>query len=152
MDNLSSFLHTIKSFQVLLYHCHNLTSVICLHKVCSIWLIDRTLSGATTLGQSGPGSDDKEEVLCIPQCSSITGTSPSDCLVTYPRHSLRESYHSVVLQLVWSTALDDQLIFSVDNKLFQFRVFLFLDWLQYQDERIQAALLFTGELLFLYLC
>ena len=32
----------------------------------SIWLIDRTLSGATTPGQSGPGSNDNEGVLCIP--------------------------------------------------------------------------------------
>ena len=28
-----------------LYNSHNLTSVICLHTVCSIWLIDRALSG-----------------------------------------------------------------------------------------------------------
>ena len=27
-------------------------------------------------------------VLCIPQSSSITGTSPSDCLVSYPGHLL----------------------------------------------------------------
>ena len=40
------------------------------------------LSGATTLGQSGPRSDDNEGVLCIP------GTSPSDCLVSCPGHSL----------------------------------------------------------------
>ena len=43
----------------------------------SIWLI----SIATTPGQGGPGSDGNEEVLSIPQSSSITGTSPSDCLV-----------------------------------------------------------------------
>ena len=41
----------------------------------SIWPIDRTLSGATTLGQSGPGSDGNEGVLRIPQSSSIAGTS-----------------------------------------------------------------------------
>ena len=46
------------------------------------------LSGATTPGQSGPGSDDNIEVLHIPQSSNITGTSPSDCLVSYPGHSL----------------------------------------------------------------
>ena len=40
-------------------------------------------SGATTLGQSRPGSNDNEGVLRIPQSSSITGTSPSDCLVSY---------------------------------------------------------------------
>ena len=36
------------------------------------------LSGATTPGQSGPGSNGNEGVLCIPQSSSIAGTSPSD--------------------------------------------------------------------------
>ena len=37
---------------------------------------------------SGPGSDGNEEVLCIPQSSSAAVTSPSDCLVSYPGHSL----------------------------------------------------------------
>ena len=41
----------------------------------SILCIDRTLSGATTLSQSGPGSNSSEGVLHIPQSSSITGTS-----------------------------------------------------------------------------
>ena len=48
----------------------------------SIWTIDRTLSGVTTPGQSGPGSDGNEVALCFPQSSNITGTSPSDCLVS----------------------------------------------------------------------
>ena len=38
----------------------------------SIQPIDRTLSVATTPGQSGPGSNDKEGVVCIPQNSIIT--------------------------------------------------------------------------------
>ena len=38
-------------------------------------------------GQSGPGSNGNEGVLHIPQSPSITGTSPSDCLVSYPGHS-----------------------------------------------------------------
>ena len=54
----------------------------------SIQPIDRALSGANTLGQSEPGSDGNEGVFHIPQSSSITGTSPSDCLVSYPGHSL----------------------------------------------------------------
>ena len=54
----------------------------------SILPIDRTLSGATTLGLSGPVSDGNEEGLHIPQNPTITGTSPSDCLVSYPGHSL----------------------------------------------------------------
>ena len=41
---LITFLETkVKGFQVLQYNSPNLTSVICLHIVCSIWLIDRTL-------------------------------------------------------------------------------------------------------------
>ena len=53
-----------------------------------IWPIDRTLSGATTLSHSGPGSDDSKGVLCILQSSNITGTSQSDCLASYAGHSL----------------------------------------------------------------
>ena len=48
-----------------------------------IWPIDRTLSGTTTLGKSGLGSNVNEGVLHIPQRSSITEASPSDCLVSY---------------------------------------------------------------------
>ena len=54
----------------------------------SIWPIDRALSGATTPGQSGPGSNGNEGVLYIPESSSITRTSPSDCLVSYLGHWL----------------------------------------------------------------
>ena len=57
----------------------------------SIWLIDGTLSFATTRGQSGPGSNGNERVLCIPQSSSITGASLSDCLVSYPGHTEMQS-------------------------------------------------------------
>ena len=68
------------------------------------------LSGATAPGQSGPGSDDNEGVLCIPQSSSITGTSPSDCLVSYQGHSLgrRGSCPSAEKQSVYSTAPADR--------------------------------------------
>ena len=50
--------------------------------------MDRVLSGATTLGQSGLCSDNNERILRLPQSSSITGSSPSDCLVSYPGHYL----------------------------------------------------------------
>ena len=53
----------------------------------SIWPIGWTLSGATTLGQSWSGSDGNEGVPYFPQSCIITGTSPSDCLVSYPGHS-----------------------------------------------------------------
>ena len=58
----------------------------------SIWPIDSALSDATTPRQSGTGSDDNEGELHIPQSSSITGTSPSDCLLSYPGHSLGGVY------------------------------------------------------------
>ena len=48
----------------------------------SIWPIERTLSGATTPGQSGHGSDGNERILRIPQSSRITGASLWDCLVS----------------------------------------------------------------------
>ena len=47
----------------------------------SIWFIDRTLLDATTPSQSELGSDANERVLHIPQSSSISGASPSDCFV-----------------------------------------------------------------------
>ena len=70
----------------------------------SIWPIGRTLSGATTPGQSEPTSDGNEEVLRIPQSSNITGTSHSACLSSYLGHSLGEFYPSADKQFVYSTA------------------------------------------------
>ena len=71
-----------------------------------IWPIDRTLSNATTLSQSGPGSNDNEGVLPILQ-SSNAGISSSDGLVSYLEHSLGESYPSAKMQSAYSTAPAD---------------------------------------------
>ena len=49
-------------------------------QLSSILPIDRALSGATTLGQSGPRSDGIEGELCTLQSSSIIEISLSDCL------------------------------------------------------------------------
>ena len=54
----------------------------------SLWRIDRTLSGATTPGQSRPESDGNKEVLCIPQSSSITRASPSDYCLCHMQDTL----------------------------------------------------------------
>ena len=54
----------------------------------SIWPIGRTLSGATTPGQSWPGSDGNEVIIRIPKSSIISGDLPSDCVVSYSEHSL----------------------------------------------------------------
>ena len=73
----------------------------------SVRPIDRTLSGATIPGLSGLGSDGDKEILRIPQNSSITIAAPSNRSVSYPRHSLRQSYPSAEMQLVYSTAPAD---------------------------------------------
>ena len=67
--------------------------------------MDRTLLGATFPGQSEPGSESNVGVLYIPQSSSITGASPSDCLVSYLGYSFAESYPSAEVQSVYSIAL-----------------------------------------------
>ena len=73
----------------------------------SIWRIDRTLSGATTPGQSGLGSDGNEWVFHICKSSNITGTSASDSFVLYSGHSLGRSYPSDEVKSVYSTAPAD---------------------------------------------
>ena len=66
--------------------------------------MDRAQLGATIPGQSGTGCNGNEGVFRIPQSSSITGTSLSDCLVSYPGHLLGTSYLSAEVQSVYSTA------------------------------------------------
>ena len=74
----------------------------------SIWPRHGTLLGATTPGQNEPKSDCNKGVLRIPQSSSITGTSPSDCLVPDLGYSLEMgSYTSVEKQSVYSAAPAD---------------------------------------------
>ena len=50
-----------------------------------------------------------ERVLCIPESSSITGTSLSDCFVSYPGHSFggRGSYPSAEKKFVYLIAPAD---------------------------------------------
>ena len=68
-----------------------------------------TLSDATAPGQSGPGRDGNNGVLCILQSFGITGASLSDCLVSYLGHSLGESYPSAEMQLVYSITPADSI-------------------------------------------
>ena len=69
----------------------------------SIWPIDWTISGDTTQRQSWPGSDSDGGMLRVPQSSSVTEASPSDCLVLYLVYSLGESYPIAKMQSVYST-------------------------------------------------
>ena len=86
--------------------------------------MDRALSGATTPGQSGPGSDGNEGVLRIPQSSSTAGTSPSDCLVSYPGHSLGGYYPSAEKQSVYSTDPADWAM--VDIRLVYIYIYIYI--------------------------
>ena len=92
----------------------------------SIWPLDRTISGATTPGHSGPGSDGNEGVVRILQNSGITGTSPSDCFVSYPGHLLGEYHSSAEMQSVYSVApnrLGQDQIDLFENYLYQIGIF-----------------------------
>ena len=99
-------LHTVKCKTVLFQIIQFSIST----QFSSIWCIHRILSGATTPSQSGPGSDGNKEILCILQNSSMTGASPSDCLVSYVGHLLGESYPSAEMQSVYSLAPADWVI------------------------------------------
>ena len=73
-----------------------------------IWPIDKTLSGATTPGQSGPRNDGKEGILLIPQFFSITGASPSYCFMSYQEYLLGGGITpSAEKQSVYTTAPAD---------------------------------------------
>ena len=91
--NIKTVLFQVIQFSintVLFYLTHRLDPIRCDHS-----------------GQSVPGSDGNEGVVHIPESSSITGTLPSDCLVSYPGHLLvggGVSYPSAVVQSVYSTA------------------------------------------------
>ena len=75
----------------------------------SIWIIDKSLSGATTQSKSGPESNRNKEEHRTPQNSSITGTSLSDCLESFLGHSLVVGgvFPSAEIQLVYSAAPAD---------------------------------------------
>ena len=76
----------------------------------STWLIDRTLSGATTPGLSWPGSNGNEGVLCIPQSSRPHYWSLTIILFSVISRTLigRESYSSSEMQSVYSAAPADR--------------------------------------------
>ena len=92
--------------------------------ITSIYPIDRAQSGTTIPGQSGPGSNSK--FFRILQSLSITGTSPSGHLVSYPRNSLAVgSYPSAEEQSVYSTAPVDWAIHNVNVKTVLFLIIQF---------------------------
>ena len=100
--SLSSFLHIIKWFQVLLNKSHNLTSIICLHTVCSVWSIDRTLLGPTTPVKVDIGT------MAAMKWYSTFPISPNHQIVYVKSRSLMRgggAYPSAEMQSVYSAAL-----------------------------------------------
>ena len=79
----------------------------------SIWLIDRTLLGATTPYQSGPGSFDNEGVLYIPNAPALL--KPHHQMVSYHIQDscCGKSYPSAEMHSVYSTAQGDR-VFNHD--------------------------------------
>ena len=74
-----------------------------------------TLSGATSSGQSGPGSVGSEGVPSIPQSSSITGASQSHCLVSYMQDThWGGSYPSAETQCILQPLLMGCLFLVID--------------------------------------
>ena len=67
-----------------------------------------------TSGKSGPGSDGNEGVLHIPLSSGISGPSPSDYLVSYPRYLLGESDPFAVMLSVYSIVPADGATIKMD--------------------------------------
>ena len=71
----------------------------------SIWPIDRIRPD-----QNLPRRNGNDRVFRITQSSNITEASPSDCFVSYPGHSLGESYTSAEMQSMYSASPGDRAI------------------------------------------
>ena len=84
----------------------------------SIWPIEETLTGTTTLGLSRPGSNDNEGYYTFPQ-SSRTEASPSDSLVIYPGHSLGMGSYSSAEML---TGLKDKFILKLEFFIYKQKI------------------------------
>ena len=104
-----TFFSTVKLFQVLLYITNNSIKYQSFVNTTKgsysfIWPINKTLWGATTSSQNGPGSNGIDEVLNTPQNSRV-GASPSDDFRTLVGRG--GSYPSAMMQSVYfSTPAD----------------------------------------------
>ena len=82
----------------------------------SIWLIDKTLSGATTPSKSETGSDGNEGVLCIPQSSNITGVTwrTVKYLIIFTNPSARAGYDTRSIFKLSLTGLNSEFSLLLD--------------------------------------
>ena len=77
--------------------------------------------GATTPGQSGIGNDGKKGLLRIPQ-----SFSNSDCLVSYPGHTMREFYRAPGMQSAYSaTPIDWAIAYRVEGNYLRRSLLIF---------------------------
>ena len=91
--------------------------------------MDKTLSDASTPGQSGPKSN--ERVLHISQSSCITWTSPSNYLVSYAGHSFAGYYPSEDEQSVYFYRLSElgsKIFARCDRMNGAFNVLIIFSW------------------------
>ena len=104
-------LHTVKWFQILLSNANSsIYTQLNSFKYdkwlnSSIWWLDGTLTGTTTLGKSRSGRNDSKGVLHIHQSSRIE-VSPSDGSMPYLGYSLPTGgfYSPTKIQLAYPTA------------------------------------------------
>ena len=90
--------NTSDSIQHNLFMCTQLNDFKCSKWLnSSIWPLDGTLTGTTTLDQNGPGINGNKDGLHIPQNSSA-GVSPSKGLVSYPGYLLGRGLLSAEMQ------------------------------------------------------
>ena len=73
----------------------------------SIYSIDKDTIRCYHSGQECTGIYGNKGLIRIPEISSISRASPSDCLVSYPEHWLREYYASAEMHSVYFTATAD---------------------------------------------
>ena len=65
----------------------------------------------------------------------MTGTSPSDCLVLYPRHTLKEFYPSAEMQSVYFTAPDNWAVLICNDVILN----MYLAEIKMQDVRSKCS-------------
>ena len=110
----------------------------------SIGPIDRTLSGATTLGQSGPGSNGNEEVFHIPEAVALLEPQ-HQMVLCHIQDTLREGRGLIFLQRYSQCISQSQLTglnYFVeghhrkvpDTKTILLKVGNFRDWFNFKRE------------------
>ena len=86
----------------------------------STWPIDRNWSGATSLGESGPGSDSSEGVLRTPQSFSFIEAAALDCLILYLEYELAYNDSAVHRFNHYTTRTPSSNVCDLDNEPFKF--------------------------------